>query len=893
MNLIKTSKDRFLAIDANAIVHRAFHAYPGNLQTDDGVQVNAVYGFTVMLLSALKSFDPKYVLCAFDTSKPTFRHEEYIDYKATRKPVDQSLIDQFPLVEEVLKAFNIPIIKKEGFEADDILGTIAKMVDSGKWKDQNLELYILSGDRDLFQLVRGDVKVCLPSGNFSNLIEYDRENVFKTLGVYPEQVVDYKAIVGDASDNIPGVKGVGDKTVVELLKEYGDFETIYKNLPKLTPRLQVLLGEGIEQAELSRKLAKIDQDMDLEIFLESCLMQDFDRKNVLDLFRRFKFKSLVARLDDIFGKDSSGYSTQLNIFNGSVGNVEWASEEEIESLSKNASSIVCCFLSKEETTTDKELILTRFVDKMGVKTDRAYENGGYTLRTGCETVFCNFENLVSRKETTIDVDLTKSFDISLFSHIINSEKRDQSLKDLAFDYVGKVFREKISPLEISTVLDTVEEIKNAQINKANEIELYEYTLESIKKYLLVRSEYLLNVLRKIEMPVALVLSKMEEKGIKVDIKYLEGLNEELANKLEKTKEEIFASVGHEFNINSPKQLSDVLYNELGLPSKNGFSTREDILVSLSGAHPCVEKLLEFRELSKIYGTYTSPMLAMAKDSDDQSIHTDFKQTGTTSGRFSSVNPNMQNLPAQGEWSEKLRKAFVAREGFKLVGMDYAQIELRIMADMSRDNLLIKDFNDGLDIHTATAARILEKEIEDVTKKERSIGKTVNFAILFGQTPFGLSSLLKIDSKVALEYIQNYFEHYLGVEEYIRTLEREAYKKGYVQTMFGTTRMIGGIRSKNIRMNKAAKREAVNMPIQGSEADIMKLGMVKLDELISKEFNDDAYILLQVHDELVFEVVKGRVEEFEKKAVDILKNIVNLEVPLDVHVSHGDNLAELK
>ena len=893
MNLIKTSKDRFLAIDANAIVHRAFHAYPGNLQTDDGVQVNAVYGFTVMLLSALKTFDPKYVLCAFDTSKPTFRHEEYIDYKATRKPTDQSLIDQFPLVEEVLKAFNIPIIKKEGFEADDILGTISKMVDSGKWKDQNLELYILSGDRDLFQLVRGDVKVCLPSGNFSNLLEYDRENVFKTLGVYPEQVVDYKAIVGDASDNIPGVKGVGDKTAIELLQEYGDFDTIYRNLPKLKPRLQVLLGEGIEQAELSRKLAKIDQDMDLNIFLESCLMQDFDRKNVLDLFRRFKFKSLVARLDDIFGKDSTGYSPQLNIFDGSAGNVEWAGADEIESLSKNALSIVCCFLSKEETTTDKELILTRFVDKMGAKIDRAYENGSYTLQPNCETVFCNFENLVSRKETTIYVDLTKSFDISLFSHIINSEKRDQSLKDLAFDYVGKVFREKISPLEISIVLDTIEEIKNAQISKANEIELYEYTLESIKKYLLVRSEYLLNVLRKIEMPVSLVLSKMEEKGIKVDIKYLEELNEELANKLEKTKEEIFASVGHEFNINSPKQLSDVLYNELNLPSKNGFSTREDILVSLSGAHPCIEKLLEFRALSKIYGTYTSPMLSMAKNSDDQSIHTDYKQTGTTSGRFSSINPNMQNLPAQGEWSEKLRKAFVAREGFKLVGMDYAQIELRIMADMSRDNLLIKDFNDGLDIHTATAARILEKEIEDVTKKERSIGKTVNFAILFGQTPFGLSSLLKIDSKVALEYIQNYFEHYLGVEEYIRTLEKEAYKKGYVQTMFGTTRMIGGIRSKNIRMNKAAKREAVNMPIQGSEADIMKLGMVKLDELISKEFNDDAHILLQVHDELVFEVVKGRVEEFEKKAVDILKNIVSLEVPLDVHVSHGDNLAELK
>ena len=893
MNLVKTSKDRFLAIDANAIVHRAFHAYPGNLQTDDGVQVNAVYGFTVMLLSALKTFDPKYVLCAFDTAKPTFRHEEYLDYKATRKPTDQSLIDQFPLVEEVLKAFNIPIIKKDGFEADDILGTISKMVDSGKWKDQNLELYILSGDRDLFQLVRGDVKVCLPSGNFSNLLEYDRENIFKTFGVYPEQVVDYKAIVGDASDNIPGVKGVGAKTAIELLGEYGDFETIYKNLPKLKPKLQVLLGEGIEQAELSRKLAKIDQDISLDIYLESCLEKDFDRKNVLELFRRFKFKSLVARLDDIFGKDFSSHSPQLNIFNGNFGSVKWASEEEVESLAKDSARVVCCFLSKEESTTERPLIFARFVDKTGTKTDRAYENGSYTLSVDCETTFCNFENLVSHNGVAIDVDLSQSFDISLFSHIVNSEKRDQNLKDLAFDYIGKVFMEKISPLEMTSVLDAVEEIKNSQINKANEIELYEYTLESIKRYLSVRSEYLVNVLRKIEMPISLVLAKMEGRGIKVDIKVLEGLNEELAKKIEKTKEDIFATVGHEFNINSPKQLSDVLFNELNLPSKNGLSTREEVLLSLSGAHPCVEKILEFRELSKIYGTYTSPMLAMAKDSEDESIHTDFKQTGTTSGRFSSINPNMQNIPAQGEWSEKLRKAFVPREGFKLVGMDYSQIELRIMADMSKDNLLIKDFNDDLDIHKATAARILEKEIEDVTKKERSIGKTVNFAILFGQTPFGLSSLLKIDSKVALEYIQNYFEHYLGVEEYIRSLEKEAYKKGYVQTMFGTTRMIGGIRSKNIRINKAAKREAVNMPIQGSEADIMKLGMVKLDELITKEFSNDAYILLQVHDELVFEVAKDRVEEFEKKASDILKNIVNLEVPLDVHVSNGNNLAELK
>ncbi|MDD4382366.1 MAG: 5'-3' exonuclease H3TH domain-containing protein, partial [Candidatus Dojkabacteria bacterium] len=323
MNLQKTSKDRFLAIDANAIVHRAFHAYPQNLQTDDGVQVNAVYGFSVMLLSALKMFEPKYVLCAFDTSEPTFRHLEFVDYKGTRAPTDQSLIDQFPLVEDVLKAFNIPIIKKNGFEADDILGTISKMVDSGKWRDENLELYILSGDRDLLQLVRGDVKVCLPSGNFSNLVAYDSEEVFKYLGVYPHQIVDYKAIVGDASDNIPGIKGIGDKTAVELLKEYEDMDTIYKNLTKLKPRLQVLFGEGIEQAELSRKLARIEQEVGIDILLESCLMRDFDRRNVLEVFQRFKFRSLIPKLEEIFGKEKAVFAPQLNIFNSSQKNIEW------------------------------------------------------------------------------------------------------------------------------------------------------------------------------------------------------------------------------------------------------------------------------------------------------------------------------------------------------------------------------------------------------------------------------------------------------------------------------------------------------------------------------------------------------------------------------------------
>jgi len=389
------------------------------------------------------------------------------------------------------------------------------------------------------------------------------------------------------------------------------------------------------------------------------------------------------------------------------------------------------------------------------------------------------------------------------------------------------------------------------------------------------------------------LGKMERRGIKMDVEYLDKLSREVKESLDGLAKEIFDSVGHEFNINSPKQLGDVLFNELQLPTSGKQSTREDVLMGLVGAHPCIEKLLEYREVSKIYGTYTSPLLEMAKEDSNNSIHTDFKQAGTTSGRFSSTNPNMQNLPAQGDWSVKLRKAFIPNDGFKLVGMDYAQMELRIMADMSQDDLLIKDFLDDLDIHKATAARIMDKDIGNITKQERGIGKTVNFAILFGQTPFGLSRLLNIDAQKASEYIRLYFEHYVGVENYIRILEKEAYKHGYVQSMLGTTRRVAAVKSRNITARRAALREAVNMPIQGTEADIMKLGMVKINEIIEREFPEEAYILLQIHDELVFEVKEGRTKEFVEKISDLLKNVVALATTLDVHASTGGDLSELK
>lgn len=889
MNLIKTSQERFLAIDANAIIHRAFHAYPSSLQTEDGIQVNAAYGFTVMLLEALDMFEPKYVLCSFDTAKPTFRHVEFPDYKATRKPTDQSLIDQFPLVEEILQAFNIPIIKKEGFEADDILGTISRYVKDGKWSNENLELYILSGDRDLLQLISENVKIALPQGNFSNLVAYDRIETKKKFGLYPEQIVDYKAMAGDPSDNIPGVKGIGSKTAIELLEKYGTLNKICENLVEVKPRYANLLKEGVEQAELSRMLATIDQNVDLGVHMEDCLMRDFDKKEVLQVFHKYAFRSLIKRLDRLKEDEKSEITTQLDIFSSATQqDVKWAGSDDLKDISKDAEKLLIAYFDETESAMGESFSFVRKISK-NKSSDFLFEDISEVIKMNCEKLIYGLENI------TADVGIPegKLFDISLFAHLINSEKRSYLFKDLAFDFSGTIFGDKIHPSEMGKALDALEEIYGREIKKANSIELYDYTKNSIIEFLGVDEKFFEESLEKIEIPTCKVLSKMEQRGIVVDVDELEKLDKELAESIKGVTKEIFDSVGHEFNINSPKQLSDVLFNELGLPKKKGSSTREAVLDELKGHHPAVEKILEYRTLSKIHTTYVLPLLEMGRNNPDHAIHTDFKQTGTSSGRLSSSNPNMQNIPVQGEWAEKIRKAFVARKGFKLLSMDYSQIELRIMADMSKDNLLIEDFENDVDIHRATAGRILGKEVEDITKKERSLGKTINFGILFGQTGFGLGDMLGVPTDTAQGYITEYFQHYVGVENYMRSVEKEAYKRGYVQTMFGTTRWIRGLRSKNFRMVKAAQREAINMPVQGGEADIMKLAMIKLDEEIEKNFKNDAFILLQIHDELVFEVKERRLKDFERKAKEIMVNAVSLVVHLDVSSASGDNMGELK
>lgn len=961
----KHNEKLFIAIDGNAIIHRAFHAYPPTLSTRSGLQVNAVYGFTTMLLEVLKRFDPHYIVCTFDTGKPTFRHVQYTEYKAQRKPVDQSLVDQFPLVEEVVKAFNIPILKKDGFEADDILGTLTKYVKDGKWSGQGLKMVVVSGDRDLLQLISDDVNICLPQGNFKSLTVFNRTSTFEKFGYYPEQVIDYKGIVGDASDNIPGIKGVGDKSALDLLAKYGSFDEIYKHLSELKPKQQVLFGEGIEQAEFSRDLATIKRDVELDVTLDQCVMKDFKRKDVEDVLVKFEFRSLVGRIPQsneslvrevemaapqlsLFGEvvDGGGGAsntgsfgkaantgvsdTPLGMFDGDLEGVKVLgkdiAEDELVKMLEKSSKTSLIFLSKDEMVDGGEVLALR-VEMDGnfdyvivhineenvVKLSPSCFTRGRGVSVSCETLTYNWEDYVSRVMRNFPDEIETGgdgiSDICLAAHYLSAGRRDTHFATLCFDYLGAAVPEKRSLSEVKSLFGLMDKIREKQVEQ----------FELRKDFLSVNFD---KVQRLVELGVggdaysafkfvennsAVILAYMEGKGVLIDIEALAKFKKEVSEAYYKVQQEIYYLIGHEFNINSPKQLSAVLFSQLQLPmsgkGKKAGSTRESVLEELGDVHPVISKTLEYRQLSKLLTSYAesfSNIVAMTTEKDvaydgheGKVIHTDFKLTGASSGRLASLNPNLQNLPAQGDWAMQFRDIFVARKGFKLVSIDYSQIELRIMADISNDEAMIDDFKKGKDIHKATATRIFNKDEKDITKEERSRAKTINFGILYGQTPFGLSRQLKIEQKLASQYITEYFNDYPGVAKYIDRVALEAQERGYVATFLGRRRYIQGLDSKNAAVRNAAIREAINMPIQGTAADLMKIAMIQIYELIQKKYVGKAFLLLQVHDEFILEVEEGVLKEFEDEAANIMRNAVKLSVPLEVHVSDGFKMSELK
>lgn len=1002
----------FIAIDANAIIHRAYHAYPSTISTTAGEQTNAVYGFTSMFLEVLKRFDPKYIVCAFDTAKPTFRHEKFADYKAHRTKPDDELIDQFPMVEKVLEAFNIPIIKREGYEADDILGAFAYEVEDGRWGTQGLDMIIVSGDKDLLQLINEHVRICLPQGSFKNLIMFDSNRTYKKYGYYPNQVVDYKAMVGDSSDNIPGIKGIGDKTARHLLDEFGSLDAVYKNLEKVdSTRVKNLLKEGLEQAEISRELAEIDREIDVGVALEDCLMRDFDKQKVLDLFVEYEFKSLIKKIPESADEqrdriNGGGNGMQLGMFaagaedekSSLVGDSgkELVGSSVIEAFIKdweNCSKPCFCYLEGSEYSSGDWILMINLGAEEGSDADAENNqslrgvNGddggadavgssvegdgteglyyidsstekagemlakavkGFTAGDSRETIWYKWEEFISLfrgvgigGDVGVSKDLSDEeqfeqlwthvkafskdvFDIKLASHLMYAGKKDYSLSALAFWHMSKAIRDQfgksdtgVCTLAVSQIALKIQE-KFEKIQKLWKGKAVGSSIQITENWKTLRKKYAdklgfndnlddpvqIQVLRNIETSVSCVLAQMENRGVLLDLKALETLEKQLSKKVSEYEKKAWDAVGHEFNLASPKQLSDIIYNELGIApvrsGKAGRSTREGILREISDRHPLIKNVLEYREVSKIHSTYVKAFLDLVRpkvaNGDPAVINTDFVQTGSSSGRFASQNPNLQNIPIVGKWADQFRQVFIPRDGYVFASIDYSQIESRFMAQLSQDELLKQNFIEDKDIHRATAAKLFNKDEDEVTKKERRIGKTVNFGVLYGQTAYGLAAQLKIPREDASKYIAEYFKSYSGVADYIEKVGEKARKLGYVETIFGRRRYISGLNASSRNQRQAAIREAINMPIQGGVSDLMKLAMILVDDTISTDFTKNGvrqvFMLLQVHDEFIFEVKEEIVDEFGSVASEIMTDIgpnLGFDVPLDVHFDTGVSL----
>ncbi len=916
-------------IDANALVHRAYHAFPPTLALrESGQPVNAVYGFTVLLLDVLNKFEPEYAICAFDTDKPTIRHTEFSAYKAHRKPIDTELISQFPIVYDVVEAFNIPLFRVEGFEADDIIGTLAKssITDS-------LKKIVVTGDADLLQLVDEDINVFMAGTSFSKSRIYDREEVTKKYGFGPDYVIDYKAIKGDPSDNIPGVKGIGDKGAKDLIEKFGHIDDIYKNIQKIDSRHQKKLVEQHEEAKLSEHLATIMLDVPLSFKLKDAKLKDYDVQEVKSLFQKLEFRSLIRKLPesengDIFSDNSTtGQSSLFAVSddNNQKGKKEKPSGYELVDSEEAFKKFIAEIKTVDKFAFDVESSSLDHIEAevFGISFSWKKSKAFYLTRKlisepdVLESLKLIFEDKDTGKVAhnlkydmhmmkNIGIDVKGDLDDTLLcAYLLQEGEGRLGLKELAFNKLGMV-------------MDTLESVagssmKNGSLDfsKLDETTLGVYSCADAdatwQLFELFTSEFekelnkkLYKLYKEIEMPVATILMKMERVGITLDTSYLKNFKQELIDALDETTKEIYELIGHEFNIKSPKQVGEVLFEELGLPggkkTKTGsFSTNERILRDLTHVHEIVPKILRFRELEKLRSTYTEALIDKVK-SETGRIYTQFNQAVTTTGRLSSSDPNLQNIPISTDKGMKIRRAFVAGEGRVFLGLDIAQQELRVAAILSNEENLINAFKEGVDIHKLTASMIYDVPVEKVLKNQRRVGKTLNFSLLYGISAFGLADRLKVEREEAQDMIDTFWASYPSLKSYFDKLIEDAKEYGFVETYYGRRRNANRLKSSNFRVRSAAERELVNFPIQGTSADLMKMSMIAVDDyLANKETGLEARVVLQVHDELILEL-DDNLREI-KKLASVLKvkmeGVVDFEVPILVEPRYGKNWADLE
>ncbi len=872
-----TSMNKLLLVDGNSILNRAFYGLP-DLTTKDGRHTNAVLGFINILLRVIEEEEATHLCVAFDVKHPTFRHEMYPEYKGTRKGMPDELREQVPLIKQVLNSMNITIIEKPGYEADDILGTLSRVGEK-----EGYIVTLLSGDRDLLQLATDNIKVKLPKTKAGKTIieEYYSQNVVETYGVDPVTFIDMKGLMGDTSDNIPGVPKIGEKTASKLLVDYGSLDGIYANIDSMKPsKMKDNLLEFKELAYLSKELATIKLDCELDININDVLLKDLFNSNSFDLFAELEFKSLLKK----FERESSSNNLNFDIdiiddydiykkIIASLGKVDRFGFSLILDSDRN---LIGCSICCDENIVYFVPFINFITEEMVI---------GDILDIISKNVCCCFLDVKSHLPYIKLNDKHKIFDCSVAAYLLNPLKNTYDYDDIARDYVGYNIN---SPKDL--------------IGKSN-INIFTVNEENILKHIgflalipyLAKNEIekelnkynMLNLYYDMELPCIFALYDMEKYGIKVNKEELICFGKRLDKDIEKKVDEIYKLAGKEFNINSTKQLGEVLFEDLGLKAgkktKTGYSTSVEVLEKLSKEHPIIPLILEYRALTKLNSTYVAGMIPYIKD--DGRIHGKFNQTVTATGRISSTDPNLQNIPTRTELGREIRKVFIPDDGYIFVDADYSQIELRVLAHLSEDKTLINAYNKESDIHAITASEVFGVAIEDVDDLMRRRAKAVNFGIVYGISSFGLGQDLDISRKEAETYINKYFDTYGGVKHYLDITVANAKENGYVETIFHRRRPIPEITSSNFMTRSFGERVAMNSPIQGTAADIIKIAMINVNNAL-KDKGLKSRLILQVHDELIIETLIEEKELVKEILINEMMNAAKLSVNLVVDVNEG-------
>ena len=881
-------ENTLIIIDGNSIINRAFYALP-DMSNSDGLKTNAIFGFVRMMFKIIEDYQPTHMSVAFDKKAPTFRHKQYADYKAGRKKMPDELGQQLEPLKELLDKFNINRLELAGYEADDIIGTVAKL-----GEENNFKVYIVTGDKDAIQLASHKTTTLITKKGVGEVEEYNYDSVVERYEMTPTQFIDLKGLMGDKSDNIPGVPGIGEKTGIKLLKQYSTIENLIEHTDELKGSIKKKIEENKELALMSKELATIITNVPLDIKLEDLEYGDYNKDDVIEKFKEFGFTSLISKLLEMDGGETS-IKEEVNLKVQHLDNVE----DFIEKAKENK-KVIIDVIGREGNILDKKVINV-FLSLDGEEiyyinedelskiesllSDSEIKKHGYDLK----------EDYILLKPYEIELN-AMDFDITIAEYLIDSKSSTSyECSAIAMKYLTRKIKSKEDLLG-----------KGAKAKKFDEIdfdELSAYTADIINTIACVypkmeeklKETEMDGLFYHVEMPLVEVLGSMEYIGMKVDKDQLNELKEKFTTIINELENEIFELAGEPFNINSPKQLGVILFEKLGLPvikkTKTGYSTNAEVLEKLRDKHEIIDKITDYRQIVKLNSTYVEGLLKIINPKTGR-IHSSFNQTITTTGRISSTEPNMQNIPVKTEMGRDIRKVFVADDNCKLVDADYSQVELRVLAHMSGDENMIDAFKHGEDIHSKTASQIFDVDIKDVTSKQRIEAKAINFGIIYGKTDFGLSQDLNIPVPTAKAYIESYFSKYPKIKEFMDNAVETATETGYATTILNRRRYIPEIKASNFIVRNQGQRFAMNAPIQGSAADIIKVAMVNVYNKL-KENEMKSKLILQVHDELIVEAVDEELELAEKIVREEMENAQSMDVKLDVDLNTGNSWYETK